>query len=100
MKLAIFDLDNTLYCEHDYLINILKLFLKSEQKETHLSKKIIRLQLNKNRIDILQDLLKSVDLYSLENHDKIFKIYREGCFELTLRKDIKKTLFEKIQVFL
>ena len=33
MKLAIFDLDNTLFCEQDYLINILKLFLKNEQKK-------------------------------------------------------------------
>ena len=100
MKLAIFDLDNTLFCEHDYLINVLKLFLKSEKKEDLLQKKKITLQFNRNRINILKDLLNSVDLYTVENHNKIFKIYRKGYFELNLRKDIKKNFnYLKIKGF-
>ncbi|MGC8816160.1 MAG: hypothetical protein ACP5O4_08270, partial [bacterium] len=89
IKCMIFDLDNTLFDEAEYLYQVIFKYIKDYAKMNSVnlfSKDVILSTLNRRSSDILSELFR---LYfnrniSKDEHSKLYQIYASGVFNLSL----------------
>lgn len=76
MKAIIFDLDNTIYDENDYIKNILNHFCTENKIEPINLDEFLSDEFRLSSNDIFGDFLKQIDFYSTERQEKLFKHYK------------------------
>ena len=94
IKAFIFDLDHVLYNENLYYFVVFEemcSFLGLNSKDLNLMKETYKKIRLKSK-DILGDILKSLDLYTLELQEKFFEFYKNTYKPISLYDDAKKVI--------
>lgn len=97
-KVVIFDLDNTLYDEHEYLIEVIKYF--ENEHKVDMSNALLKLDKDIRQLsgDILKNILDLAEAYNSVNHDNLFLSYQNCEADINISIQFKLLLAElKVQ---
>ena len=94
----IFDLDNTLYDEDIYYLEIFRVFAKSHDLDFDKIKSVFTHDFRRKSKDIFADILKGVDYYEAILQEELFYLYNTIDIILPLFNDAKEILkFTKVK---
>lgn len=75
-KAVIFDLDNTLYNEDLYFLEVFKAFSKRHNLDFDLFERNFTDKFRLESKDLFTDILKKIDYYTLERQNELFELYK------------------------
>ena len=91
IKAVILDLDDTLYPEIDYFLQIFSSYAATRNYIGDIQRLFLQGIRFKSK-DILGDILKELSIYSNEKHDELFEVYCNCHVEITLDWEAEKLL--------
>lgn len=91
IKAVIFDIDNTLYHEIEYFIDVVSAYNPLSVYVDEI-RQLLEAGFRYSSADILRDILLHFDLYSKKHHDDLFDIYRSVHSNIILDEDAKISL--------
>lgn len=89
IKALIFDLDNTLYDEKIYFLEVFRKFAEINHINFELFDNNFNDDLCVNSADIFGDLLKKINIYSPQKQNELFQLYKIIDVKLDLYEDAK-----------
>jgi len=92
LKCLIFDLDNTLYDENSYFLEVFKTFARRNNIEFSKIDNVFSFSLRQNSNDVFGDVLKKLDLFSQELQEELFELYKTVDVKLKLYQDAEKLI--------
>ena len=96
----VFDLDDTLYNEKEFVLNgffkVAK-YLKKKFKISNSYNEIKKIHFSRGRKEIFNKILKKNNIFTLKTLNKCISIYRSNNIKLSLKPEIKKFLKKNIK---
>lgn len=87
IRAVVFDLDNTLYNEHLYFVEVFSEFCRQANLEFSLLSSYIDENIRIKSSDIFRHVLKSASFFNEERHEKLFLIYKNIECSISLYDD-------------
>lgn len=95
----LFDLDDTLFAEKDYFQSVFGTFTSQLGLDSEITTKYLKnfSDVRTNIRDIFSHFLKSQDLYSKQNHDNLFEIYKNVDTQLSPNDGVEALINELLK---
>jgi len=90
IKALIFDLDNTLYDEKSYFLEVFRIFAKKYKLDFEFIKELLSDDFFLKSKDIFGDVLKKIGCYSVAKQNELFELYKTIDCKLDLYSEAYK----------